>query len=125
MKLKKWLSVGVFLGVLSFGAVVCGTEPNEVLMKMGTRVGTVQCQPEYTGTMIQSEDKQWLVLLMPKSGKIVMVEKDLEGNDVRVIFGKVWLAGKELKLEVKFSLTPEEAMKQFPHPCDFLAPWEA
>lgn len=125
MKSKKLLSLVVFLGALLLAPVASGTEPHEVLTKMGTRVGSVQCRPEKTATLIQSEDKKWLVLLMAKTGKIIMVEKDEEGNDVRVVFGKVWLTGRELKLEVQFTLTAEEANMKFPHPCDFLAPLEA
>lgn len=125
MNVRKWLSVVAFLGVLSFGVSAVGMEPHEVLTKLGTRVGAFQCQPEKTATVIESEDKKWMVILLPKTGKIIMIEKDAEGNDVRVIFGKVWLAGRELKLEVEMTLSAEEASKKYPNPCDYLAPVEA
>ena len=125
MKVRKLLSLCLLVGVLLFPSCAAGMEPHEVLTKTGTRVGSFQCQPEKIATVIQSEDKKWMVLLLPKTGKIIMIEKDAEGNDVRVIFGKVWLAGRELKLEVELTLSAEEASKKFPNPCDYLAPLEA
>ena len=115
----------VFLGILAFAPVAVGMELNEVLTKIGTRIGSFQCRPEKVASVIQSEDEMWMVLLMAKTGKIIMIEKDEEGNDIRVVFGKVWLAGRELKLDIEFTLSAEEAMKRFPNPCDYLAPLEA
>lgn len=112
-------------GILLLPSSVAGVTPHEVLLKLGQRVGSLTCHAGKRASVIKAVDENWTIALMPENGKVVMVEADEYGDVVMVYFGKVWLSGKDLLLEVQFKMTGEEASVRYPHPCDFLAPWEA
>jgi hypothetical protein len=121
--MKKLLFL-LMAGSLLFPSLVSGLTPTEVLSQLGKRVGSLTCREGKKASVIKSLEGNWTIVLMAENGNIVMVEADENGDIITVYFGRVWLAGKELRLEVQHKLTEEEANVRFPHPCVFLVPWE-